>query len=116
MKTIAYIFILFWSVNGLYAQETSSKSNTVTLLTSSECEDCKVRIEEVLNYTKGIKFAELDVATKQLTVKYNPSKITLEQVKLKINAIGYDAGDFLAKPEQVEQLPLCCRPGGMKKE
>jgi len=69
-----------------------------------------------LNYTKGVVFAELDLETKKVTVKYNTKKITLQQVKEKINAIGYDADEMKAKPEAVQKLPACCQPGGMRKQ
>jgi copper chaperone CopZ len=101
---------------GLSAQEKKSKLETVVIQTSAECGDCKDRIEEGLNYTKGVKFAELDLETKKVTVKYMPSKITLQQVKEKISSIGYDADEVKAIPEAVQKLPACCQPGGMKKQ
>ncbi len=98
-----------------HAQEKKSKLETVVIQTSAECGQCKDRIEEGLNYTKGIKFAELDLETKKVTVKFSPKKISLIAVKEKINSIGYDADDLKAKSEIVKTLPLCCQPGGMKK-
>jgi len=49
-------------------------------------------------------------------VKYNSKKISLQQVKEKINSIGYDADEMKADPEAVQELPACCQPGGMKKQ
>ena len=37
-------------------------------------------------------------------------------MKEKINSIGYDADELKAKSEIVKKLPLCCQPGGMKKQ
>ena len=96
-----------------YGQETSK---TVTISTSAECGSCKHRIEEALNYTKGVKFAELDLVSKDVTVKYNPKKITLTQIRTKISETGYSADDMKAVAASVEKLPACCKPGGMKKK
>lgn len=98
------------------AQVKKAKYETAVIQTSAECGDCKGRIEDGLNYTKGVKFAELDLETKKVTVKFSPKKISLLQVKEKINAIGYDADELKAKSEIVKKLPLCCQPGGMKKQ
>lgn len=94
----------------------AQSSKTDTIMTSAECGQCKDRIEDLLNYTKGIKFSELDYTTKKLVVRYNPKKITLEEIRVKLNEIGYDADDKKADPEVVKTLPLCCQPGGMKSQ
>ncbi len=82
--------------------------------TSAECGSCKERIEEKLNYTGGVRFAELDVESKVLTVKYSTKKITLDEIKKILSELGYDADDVKANPKAVEKLPTCCKPGGMK--
>lgn len=88
----------------------------VKIKTSAECGSCKDRIEEKLNYTKGIQFAELDVLSKELTVKFNSKKISLVQIKKELSELGYDADEVKANPKSVKELPACCQPGGMKKE
>jgi len=97
-----------------FAQPSNGKWQTVVIQTSAECGDCKTRIEEGLNYTKGVSFAELDLETKKVTVKYNTEKITLDEVKKAINKIGYHADDFKASQENILKLPACCQPGGMQ--
>ena len=115
MKKILFFMFAVLVMQNANAQEKKSKLETVIIQTSAECGQCKDRIEEGLNYTKGIKFAELDLETKKVTVKFSPKKINLIAVKEKINSIGYDADEQKAKIEIVKKLPLCCQPGGMKK-
>lgn len=91
------------------------QTKEVVIHTSAECGSCKKRIEEKLNYTSGIRFAELDVPSKNLTVKYTEKKITLKEIKHILSELGYDADEVKANPESVEKLPECCKPGGMKK-
>lgn len=95
----------------------ASAQNTVTtkIKTSAECGQCKERIEEKLNYTKGVVFAELDVESKMLTVKYKKSKIGLQDIKKVVAETGYDADEVKAVPAKQKALPKCCQPNGMKK-
>lgn len=116
MKNGLMILMALFMLNTAFSQEKKSKTQTVVIQTSAECGDCKDRIEEGLNYTKGVAFAELDLESKKVTVKFNPKKITLQAVKEKINAIGYDADEMKANPEAVKKLPACCQPGGMEKQ
>ena len=83
--------------------------------TSAECGDCKSRIEDRLNYTRGVKFAELDLETKKVLVKFNTKKISLSEIKTIISETGYAADEVNAVPTAVEKFPACCKPGGMKK-
>lgn len=94
----------------------SQKVQTKVIHTSAECGACKDRLEEVLNYTSGIKYAELDLETMDLTVKFKTAKISLDEIKKIVVETGYDADNMKANPEAVEKLPACCKPGGMAKE
>lgn len=92
------------------------QTEVVKIKTSAECGSCKKRIEEKLNYTKGVKYAELDVESKIVEVKFNPKKISVEDIKRILSETGYDADEVKAIPEAVEKLPACCKPGGMAKQ
>jgi copper chaperone CopZ len=104
------VFILF--VFGTSFGQKKASTETIVIQTSAQCGDCKERIENVLNYTKGMKFAELDLETKKVTVKYAASKISVQEIKEVIAKIGYDADELKAKKEAVEKLPKCCQPNG----
>ncbi len=104
---------MFFFVGMVNAQE--ARLATATIKTSAECGSCKERLEDKLNYTSGIKYAELNLEDKNLTVKFNPKKISLDEIRKIISFTGYDADRITANPESVEKLPTCCKPGGMKK-
>ncbi len=110
-KLIMLVLFAFMSVNFTIAQ----KSENAIIKTSAECGQCKDRIEEKLNYTKGISFAELNYETKELTVKFKTNKISLQQIKEIVSQLGYDADEVKAISEQQNKLPACCKPGGMNK-
>ena len=109
MKTSTLIlFLLFFSELAL----SQKKFEEVIIQTSAQCGDCKERIESKLNYTKGVIFAELELESKKVTVKYKTKFITLLEIKKAIASIGYSADEIKAKEEDVLKLPKCCQPGG----
>lgn len=112
MKYLFFIFSLFLASQS-FAQDLPKKAEVV-IMTSAECGTCKHTLEGKLNYIKGIRYVELDVATKQLTVGYSPKKISVEKIRTIISETGYDADDVPANPTSQQALPTCCKPGGMK--
>ncbi len=114
MKNVIMIVFAVMFVQFANAQEKKAKYETVVIQTSAECGDCQERIANMLNYTKGVKFSELDIESKKLTVKFQPAKISLETIKQKLVELGYDADEMKANPEAQQKLPSCCQPGGMK--
>jgi copper chaperone CopZ len=116
MKKLMFLFLALLSLQNLAAQESKSKkAQKATIMTSSECGNCKERIEGKLNYTKGIVFSELNYDSKELVVKFKPNVISLEQIKKIVSELGYDADEIKADKKAQNKLPLCCQPGGMKK-
>ena len=113
MRTLLMIIMLMFA--GFSFGQKTTKVVVAKIQTSAECGSCKTRIEDKLNYTSGIKFAELNLEDKKVTVKYNSTKIKLEEINKIISEIGYDADEVKAVPEAVEKLPACCKPGGMEK-
>lgn len=93
-------------------KSTNKKSETVVIQTSAQCGTCKTTIEKALKKTKGVKKATLDLDTQKVMVKYNPKKITPNQIRKAINNAGYDADQLPANPAAYNALPACCKKGG----
>jgi len=109
MKNIIGILGLLFVVGLNSATAQSSKVTTITFITTAICGECKERIEEKLNYTKGIVYAELDLETKMLTVKYRTDLITAEKIKEILASIGYSSDTVIRNREAYLALPKCCR-------
>ena len=107
MKTILFILAVCFS-QVLFSQNV--KKQTIVIQTSAQCDDCKERIEGALNYTKGVKFADLDLETKKVSVQYKTKKINAQEIKDIIAKIGYDADETKANADAVIKLPKCCQP------
>lgn len=114
MKNSLLLITLLFVSSFAFSQKPAAKTETVVIMTSAECGECKERIESSLNYTKGIKFAELDVDSRKLTVKFKNDVITLAEIKKQISNLGYNADEVLADPMAYEKLPACCKAGGME--
>lgn len=112
---VSMILAVLIMISSCASLKEGNQKETVVIHTNSECGMCKDRIEKDLNYRKGIVFAELEVATKELTVKYNKQKITLDEIRTIIAEMGYDADNVSANPTAQSELPACCQPGGMSK-
>ncbi|MCW3086316.1 MAG: hypothetical protein JWP12_3682 [Bacteroidetes bacterium] len=97
----------------LFAASAKAQNNTAELKikTSATCEMCKATIEKYMAFEKGVKKSELDVASKILTVTYNPQKTTPEKLRIAVSKSGYDADDVKADPKAFAKLEECCRKG-----
>lgn len=64
--------------------------------TSAECEMCKASIEKLLGGMKGVKRVEVNIAGKEILVKYNTRKVTIDEIRIALSNAGYDADDVKA--------------------
>lgn len=107
--------VLMFSLLGAYnthAQKSAKSSpitETVVLMTSAQCDMCKARIEGKLGESKGVRMVALDIRSKKLTVKYNPEKTTVDEIKRAVAALGYDADEAKGDPTAHKNLPTCCQ-------
>jgi copper chaperone CopZ len=105
--TIILAFGLF-TVNA-QEQEKEKKVETIEIKTSVVCGMCKDRVEHDLAYEKGVKFVEVDLETKMVTVEYKTSKTNPDKIRKAISKIGYDADGVVADEVAYEKLPACCK-------
>lgn len=105
------VFTLFISTSGL-AQKTNQKVVIKTTLNCDhckECETCGLKFKTEMLKIKGIKMYELDDEKMTFTIYYNPKKTDLQDIKLGISKLGYDADEVKATPEGIATLDGCCR-------
>ncbi len=53
------------------------------------CMHCVGKVEKGLSEKEGILSAEVDLEKKQATVRYDPQKVSVEEIKKKITEVGY---------------------------
>jgi len=88
-----------------------SQTQTAQIMTSAQCvaDCCKERIEEEMQFTKGVTAVNLDVESQILTVTFKTKKNSVEKIREIISGIGYDADDVEADKKAHDKLPKCCQ-------
>ena len=110
-RIVAIIAFLNITLGCATAKNGEPVRRTVFIQTNAICGDCKERIEGVLNYERGIIYAELNLEDKKVEVKYNSKKTSVEKIRQIISKIGYQADDVAPDKEAQNKLPDCCKPG-----
>lgn len=54
------------------------------------CASCSAHVERALNGLRGVQSASVSLASRTALIDYDPSTITLEEMKAAINGIGFD--------------------------
>jgi len=66
------------------------------------CSACSANVERRLNELEGIKNASVNLASRSALVEYDPKLITPEEMKRKINELGYDL--IVEKDRSAEEI------------
>ena len=105
MKKLMIILFSVLTVNAWAQKE------TVKILTSASCVGicCKDRIEQEMQFTRGVTAVDLDIESKILTVTFKTKKTDAEKLRKAISLIGYNADDVQANKKAHDKLPSCCQ-------
>jgi periplasmic mercuric ion binding protein len=111
MKTIILSTLFLFSFAGLftYAKAVTNHYETISFKVSGNCEMCKNTIEKALKKNAAIQDANWNVATKILTVTYNPHGISADQIHQLVANAGYDTDKIKASDAVYSTLPKCCQ-------
>lgn len=107
------ICCMFLNISGAFAQSSGNKTETFKVY--GNCDMCKETMEAALKKKEGVIKKSWDTKTKMITVTYDPSKITLLQIKQKIADVGYDTDAVKAKDNVYSGLHKCCQYERAKK-
>lgn len=104
MKTIRSIFL---AVCILSSVSVFAQAKTDSFKVYGNCGMCKKRIEKAVK-VEGVTMADWDTETKIITVTYDATKITNNDLQQKIAAVGHDTEKYAADDKVYEKLPGCC--------
>ena len=107
MRSIIIFFFSIISFFSVPAQDNNKEVVTEHYKVNGVCEQCKKRIESAA-YIKGVKHAEWNVDTHELTIIYKPSKTSAEAILASIAKAGHDNEKVKATDEAYDHLPACC--------
>ena len=113
MKSGILLAFVFFTVSAVNAQ--TAETETVVIKSSIvcshclECGTCGELLDEAVLDLAGVKNMEINTTENTITVYYKPEKISVEEIKKAIVAVGYDADDMKAEKAAYEQLDGCCK-------
>ncbi len=107
-RFVSYLLFMLISLNALPSVAKDNKVVTAHFTVDGVCDQCKTRIENAA-YIKGVKFAEWSEVSHDLTVKYDTTKTSSDDILKHIAKAGHDAGQFKALDEDYKKVPKCCR-------
>lgn len=109
MKTILVALMLIASTAISVQAQKPRKTETVRIHTSAVCDMCKQTIESSLYKVKGVVSANLDVASKDVTVVFRTNKTNVDALRQAISKAGYDADGIAADKQSYDNLHSCCK-------
>lgn len=89
-----------------FAQNKNAKA---TMEVDGVCMMCKARIEKACLNTKGVKFAQWDVDTHELSLIYDERKTDVKAIEKQVLAAGHDTKNAKATDEAYEKVHACCK-------
>ena len=104
------IIIALFSVLTLNAW---AQKETVEIKTSAQCEMCKERIVEEMQFTKGVLAVDVDVESQIVLITYKIKKTSPAKIREAISKIGYAADTVKADTKAYNKLPECCQEPGL---
>ena len=101
----------------IFVMSVSAQQKTVKIMTSAECVEncCKERIEEEMQFTRGVTAVNHDIKTQILTVTFKEKKMNINKIREIISKIGYDADGVKADNKAHNKLPSCCQNNSILK-
>ena len=106
MKRVLLVLVLGLFTVLTYAQE---KNKKITMEVDGKCDMCKVRIEKAALGVKGVKYAQWDIPSHQLSLIIDERKTDAMKVKTAIVAVGHDTKELKATEEAYESVHPCCK-------
>lgn len=115
MKTIKIIIVAllvvvfgFNSYSQVHDHSKMASTKTESIKVWGECETCQSKIEKAAK-VDGVTKASWNKETKMLSLVYDHSKITGDDIQKKIAAVGYDTEKYKGDDKVYAKLPGCCQ-------
>jgi copper chaperone CopZ len=107
LTLLTSIILLASCANSQEGSQGEKQKETFTVY--GNCGMCKKTIESSLEDVAGVNSADWEIESHQMSVQFNPSTITLDEIKQLIADVGYDSDSHRAKDEVYNNLHGCCQ-------
>ena len=109
MKHLILIALITFLGFSAQAQTKKNKNFKYTTEVNGNCEQCKKRIEKAAFSVPGVKTANWDITSHQLTVILNEEKSSPEDLNKAVAKVGHDTDSVKATKEDYDKLHGCCQ-------
>jgi len=89
-----------------FAQDKNKKMNFEV---NGKCEMCKMRIEKAALGVSGVKYAQWDIASHELSLILDERKTNNMEIKSAIAAVGHDSKELKATKAAYDAVHPCCK-------
>ena len=103
-NVIVALFLLIGTIG--FAQE---KNKKMTFEVDVKCDMCKMRIEKAALGVPGVKFADWDIPSHQLSLIVDERKTNPMEIKTALVAVGHDTRELKATQEAYDNIHVCCK-------
>lgn len=106
-----FLMVIFGLLSmNIHAQDKDKdKHKKLNIEVSGNCKMCKSRIEKASLKIKGVKYANWDIPSKELTLIFDENKCSVDDVKIAIAMVGHDTDSVKATDQTYNKLPPCCQ-------
>ena len=73
------------------------------------CEMCQTKIVKAAKSVEGVKKAHWNIATLEMSIKFDADLTSLEKIQKVIAESGYDNEGFRSEDEVYKNLHFCCK-------
>lgn len=91
------------------AQQQKVAGKAVIKTPAVQCDKCKDRVEFFISHEIGVTSVKVNIKQKTTTVTWLNDRTTLENIKVAIANLGFDADDIEAEETAFKRLPKDCR-------
>ena len=113
MKAFALSFLAIFSlvtVSFAQYQQTQKVSGKGVVKTPTVlCDICKDKVEFFISHTEGVTSVKVNIKQKTTTVTWLNDRTNLDNIKVAIANLGYDADDIEAEEYAFKRLPKDCK-------
>lgn len=81
------------SKNDLSENQRIETKSVIIAIEGMSCMACVANVKKSLSSVDGVKEVKVSLQDKNAMIKYDPKKVTIEQLKNTINKIGFKAGE-----------------------
>lgn len=106
--TLILVILTFGSID-LIANPVADVKTVEISLPSVQCGMCSRTIKSAIGVIDGVIKSKVDLKNKKVTVKFDDSKTSKEEIENAITSAGYDANDKAADSDAYENLSTCCK-------